>query len=360
METKPTSTDFFLGATTGDGFLGYFDQLSPGERLHLYLLKAGPGCGKSTFMRKLAQRTQEPLQYIHCSSDPGSLDGVIFSQREAAILDATPPHTLEPKAPGAAETVVSLYDTMNTDKLRPMEPTIQETLAHYKVLRQHAARYVSSAAGLLMDSRRSAACCTDFDKLRRYVAGLANRLLPKNDAQGREQIRLLSGVTPDGMIFYKDTVPALADKIYVFQDPYGASARLAMELLRTAALTQGWQVITCRCAMHPEEKIDHLILPELRLAFLTSNPWHACKYPGQKNIHYTRFTDMMHLRHSRSRLRFNQKAVDELLAQGIEQMARGRACHNALEACYIPAVDFSMVDQRAEECARMLGLADPE
>lgn len=356
MENKDSHVDFFLGATTADGFHGYFPQLGSQEGNHLYLLKGGPGCGKSTLMRGLAKQAQEPVQYIHCCSDPHSLDGVIFRNQHAAVLDATAPHTVEPHAPGAAETVINLYDSLDSTQLRPQQKTIEDLIAQGVALKKQAAHYVACASSLLFDNRRTAACLTDFAKVRHYVSGLANRVLPKQKGAGQEQVRLLSGITPEGMLFYRDTIPALADKIYVFQDTYGAVARLAMQLLRTEALTRGCNVITCRCALHPDDKIDHLLLPELGIAFLTSNPWHNCHFSEQKNIHCSRFMDTTYLRHLRNRMRFNQKTADSFLEQAIELMAQARTCHNALEACYAPAVDFTAVDVQAAHCAHLLGL----
>lgn len=360
METKRSTIDFFLGASTADGFYGCFSQLGPSEGLHLYLLKGGPGCGKSTLMRKLSAQAREPVQTIHCCSDPHSLDGVIFCHQQAAVLDATAPHTLDPQAPGAAETVINLYDPLNEDLLRSKQEEILAYNRQHRALRQQANHYVASASSLILDGRRVAAGCTDFAKVRRYVSGLADRLIPRTNVPGREQVRFLSGITPEGLVFYQDTVPALADQIYVFQDTWGAASKLIMELLRAEALNRGCEVITCRCGLHPAEKIDHLLLPGLRLAFLTSNPWHTCQYPGQKNIRCSRFVDQLHLRRSRTRLRFHQKAADSFLEHAIEQMAQARVCHNAIEALYAPAVDFAAVDVQTDRCARMLGLMPSE
>ena len=49
--------DFFLGCLAPGGFRGWFPELAAQPRMHLYLLKAGPGCGKSTLMRRLAAQT---------------------------------------------------------------------------------------------------------------------------------------------------------------------------------------------------------------------------------------------------------------------------------------------------------------
>ena len=115
MEIKsPQTVDFFLGTTTPAGFKGYFRQLGQEPGMQLYLIKSGPGCGKSTMMKQLAQLSAGPVQRIHCSSDPDSLDGVVFCDKNAAILDATAPHTLEPLAPGADEVAVEFRSLSKT------------------------------------------------------------------------------------------------------------------------------------------------------------------------------------------------------------------------------------------------------
>ena len=97
----PKSVDFFLGTTTPAGFRGYFEELRREPGTQMYLVKSGPGCGKSTLMKRLAQMSGGPVQCIHCSSDPDSLDGVVFCEKKAAIVDATAPHTLGAAPPGA-------------------------------------------------------------------------------------------------------------------------------------------------------------------------------------------------------------------------------------------------------------------
>ena len=73
---------FFMGANTPQGFVGFPEELySAGEGWQVFLIKGGPGCGKSTLMRSLAHRMEEvgqETEEIRCSSDPRSLDGVIF------------------------------------------------------------------------------------------------------------------------------------------------------------------------------------------------------------------------------------------------------------------------------------------
>ena len=193
--------------------------------------------------------------------------------------------------------------------------------------------------------------------MRRYVKRLCTRLLPRTENTAREELRLLSAVTPKGEVFYQHTAQALADRFIVFRDEYGAVSRLLLELIRAEALARGYHIITCPCAMHPDDKIDHLFIPALRLAFLTDNRWHPVQLPGVQAVRCTRFVDRENLAGYRARLRFNERAAAELLEQAADLMAQAKACHDELETYYRAAVDFGKVDEAAAQCAGMLGLA---
>ena len=353
------SVDFFLGATTPAGFKGYFAPLRREPGMQLVLLKSGPGCGKSTLMKRLARAAQEkgePIQRIHCASDPDSLDGVIFLDKRAAIVDATAPHVMEPDAPGAEEQVVSLYHTLDADALHAHADEVKRLFAQNTALRSRAARYIASAGSLLLDSRRAEACSANFEKVRRYVKRLCTRLLPRTEGTASEELRLLSAITPKGMVFYRGTVEALADRYVVFRDDYGAVSRLLLELIRAEALARGYHIITCPCAMHPEDQIDHIFIPALRLAFLTDNLWHPIQLPGVQAVRCTRFVDRENLSGFRARLRFNDRAASELIDQAVALMAQAKNCHDELETYYRAAVDFDQVNAVAANCQKILGL----
>ena len=59
---------FFLGANSEEGFFSLYDQLLGGRLDDLMILKGGPGCGKSTFMRRVGaamERAGERVVYIN-------------------------------------------------------------------------------------------------------------------------------------------------------------------------------------------------------------------------------------------------------------------------------------------------------
>ena len=181
MERNTRYLDFFLGALSPAGFHGYFAQLTAQPGLTPFLIKAGPGCGKSTMMKKLADLGSGTVERIHCSSDPASLDGAVFWEQNTAILDATAPHTLEPACPVAVEQVVSLYHTLDRTRMQANAEAVRALFGRCSCLQGRAARYLAAAGALLLENRRLAAGVTDESKARRYAARLAERRMPRRE-----------------------------------------------------------------------------------------------------------------------------------------------------------------------------------
>ena len=249
-----------------------------------------------------------------------------------------------------------MYHTIDADALHSHKDEVTALFARNQLLRSRAARYVASAGSLLLDSRRAEACSANFEKVRRYVKRLCTRLLPRTEEMGSEELRLLSAITPKGEVFYQGTVQALADRCILFRDDYGAVSRLLLELIRAEALARGYHIITCPCAMHPEDKIDHIIIPSLRLAFLTDNRWHPVRLSAAQTVRCSRFVDRENLSACRARLRFNERAAAELLEQACALMAQAKSCHDELETYYRTAVDFAQVDAAAAQCMELFGV----
>ena len=148
---------YFLGANSPAGFYSlYSELLSPETANAIYILKGGPGCGKSTLMRRVAQQAAqagETVEYILCSADPDSLDGVVLPRLGAALVDGTAPHVVEPKYPGAVEQYVNLGDCYDRAGLRAIRGKILTCMDGYKEHYQRAYRCLDAAAGIQTDVR---------------------------------------------------------------------------------------------------------------------------------------------------------------------------------------------------------------
>ena len=116
----------FPGNNSAEGFYSFYESgLSAMD--HVYILKGGPGTGKSSFMRHLGEAFRDRGFYIElwqCSSDNDSLDGVLIPAYKTAVVDGTAPHTLDPVYPGAREEILNLGEFWKNNALRKEKDAI--------------------------------------------------------------------------------------------------------------------------------------------------------------------------------------------------------------------------------------------
>ena len=113
----------FAAANGYCGFRSYFNEIfSPDSYDRLYIIKGGPGTGKSSLMKRYAGEMEGrgyEVARIYCSSDPTSLDGVISYSNggRIGIIDGTAPHTQDTKYPGAIDIIIDLGVSFDLDAL---------------------------------------------------------------------------------------------------------------------------------------------------------------------------------------------------------------------------------------------------
>ena len=77
---------YFPGNNTPLGFYSYYKYILGQREAHkIICIKGGPGTGKSTFMKKIGAAMAEKgedIDYLHCSADENSLDGIVLKKRK--------------------------------------------------------------------------------------------------------------------------------------------------------------------------------------------------------------------------------------------------------------------------------------
>ena len=346
--------DFFMGANSPDGFYSLYDELQkPEQGVRRFLIKGGAGTGKSSLMQKAAERfasRDELTELIHCSSDPNSLDGVLLHTGRAGLVDATPPHVIEPTYPGGFETVVNLCEYFDETKLESRLPRIVELQTANSACHRKCRGLLKCADILLSDNYYYVEACTNFAKIDALAARICKNELPPREGTGIEYRRLLSAVTNRGVLTFTNTPAALCDRVTILKDEYGISANALLQRIRAAALERGYTVFSCRCPLSPESKLEHIFLPEAGLGFVTQNRWNDFSgLHSERTIHYTRFTDSEALKRKKQYLGFNRKAAVELIGAAVDELKQAKVIHDELELQYNDAVDFAAVTAKSEE-----------
>lgn len=355
MEKSEKNISFFLGANSAGGFVSLFGQIyDPRDGWRGYIIKGGPGTGKSGMMRKIGEAAEAagclPI-WIYCSSDSDSLDAVILPELKFFILDGTPPHSMEPKYPGAVENIINLGECWDSELLAQNKEKIMAYSAACSDYHAQSNRFLAAAGMLKKDSYRLTLPLIKKEKIESYAKRLAlnNFRAKKNPRLGREYSAMLSGITPNGIVCFEKTVTSLCDAVYVIEDNFGAVSDMLLREIKENTLRLGVDVISCGCPLFPQESLEHLIMPECGVAFLTSNYANRIGITPTKQINIMRFLDAEALKEHRQRLRFNKRASTELLGEAILLQKLAKSAHDKLENCYIQAMDFHEVNRRTRQ-----------
>ena len=343
---------YFLGSSGKNGFFSCFSQLAPKiEGQYTYIIKGGPGTGKSSLMKKIADEMEKrdiECERIYCSSDPNSLDGIIFPSLRVSICDGTSPHTLDPDYPGATGEIINLGDCWNKEKLLESKEKIIKLTDENKACHKRSRRFIDSAFSVFGDGERICRECLDKRRLERYATRLATRWFKRPSGKiGLEKTRMLDAITPEGYFFFSSTVNSLCDFRIVFEDDFGVAAARLIKELRTYALANGFSVISSPSLTN--DGLRHIIIKELSLGFFTCDKLCHLDFIPTKSVNLRRFYDSDKMREYKARLGFSKKASRELLDEAVSALISAKNVHDELENIYIEAMDFKKSEKIADE-----------
>ncbi len=335
---------FFLAANSADGFYSVFDKCFDAKKDWLcYIIKGGPGTGKSSFMKKLYSSAKErgiPAILCMCSSDPESLDAVIFPTLKKVIMDGTAPHTVDPKFPAVCEQIINMGEFWDAKKIAEHKDTVialtEKNSAYHKI----ASGYIKAAGKAAKNNFSISLSATDIEKCVGFAVKIAEKNIPASKSTGYLWVRFLGGITPKGIIHYTDDT----SRKVLIRDEYGAASSVILSVLSDIAVSRGYETIVIKNELLPKLITDAVIIPELDLAFCRETS--KIKYDDNaKRIHSSRFTDSLYLKENKQKLAFNKKVCKELLLSAVETLKAAKTTHDELEKYYSANMDFTALEK---------------
>lgn len=344
-------THFFAGANSGEGFQNLFHEIADIEDTYDFiLLKGGPGVGKNTFMREIGKTMEQAgtaVEYLHCSGDPDSLDGIVLPELRCAIADATAPHTLEPRYPAAVDRYLDLGRFYDLTAAKAAADEVKTYTRAYQAAYERAYHCLRAARQVELEAVSLIKQGFDAQRLEKRIEGIVEREFGKgNGTTGKITRRFLGSITYKGFVWRFDSVDALCGRVYEIEDTWGL-AGTAMEKLQRGAVGRGLDVIAC---VSPEEptRVEHLLIPSLDVAFVSSRT--GMRYTG-KSLRRIRVDALIEGKKPKLQLRM----MRELREEGISNLRQAKVAHDHLEAVYNPYVDFDGVRGTAAlESGRLL------
>lgn len=374
--TLSAERHYFPGNNTPLGFFSYYRFiLGQREANKIICIKGGPGSGKSTFMKRVAERFAnlgESIDYLHCSADENSLDGVVIKERKIALIDGTSPHMTDPITPGAVDKIVNLGEFWNEEGIAASKDEIidlnEECSEWYKV----AYNYLNAAKSLFRSLESIYENAVEYSELYRIAADIVAEEYSEYEISirpGREKKSFATAVTANGIVGYCESLLRNMKKVYIINSPLGYANGSLMSIIKEGAIYRGFDVESFYCSMSPDEKIDHLIVPELGIAFTTVNEYHDiepweifiddeegcdedCKkclaVPEIYLIDIGDYMDAVQIEKHAKLAESLREEFDILLHRAIKALDRAKHTHMLVESYYIPNMNFTQVGRTAE------------
>jgi hypothetical protein len=346
----------YPGGNTPKGFFSYYKYIIPAhEANRIFVLKGGPGTGKSSLIRKIGQTLCEmgyDIEFMHCSSDNNALDGVTIPRIKVAVFDGTTPHEMDLVYPGAVDEIINLGDYWKSQGFFNSREKIIWLKSQIKEAFTAAYRYLKAAAILKEDTESIYEYALDRQKERNFTLELCNQLFADDcilNRMGQERKLFASAITPGGFSDYLDSIVS-GYKIIRLYTPFGGRTDNILELIRNKALLYGYDIESYFCPMDPE-RIEHMIIPDLKVCIITANKFHDISEINNKNCFtyfINEFYNMDRVEKSSKRLDFNGTYTEILLKQAIGCILDAKNLHDELENLYIENMDFKALGKLRE------------
>ncbi|MGE8080320.1 PRK06851 family protein [Peribacillus loiseleuriae] len=342
---------YFAGGNTARGFHSLYESNLHGlERL--YILKGGPGTGKSTLMKKVGKEWVEKgfdIQLLHCSSDPESIDGVIVTDLKVGIVDGTAPHVIEPKAPGAIEEYINLGSAWDSQILSESKQEIMKLSSEISVAFEDAYSLFASALAVHDEWEEIYIANLDFQKVNNLTEKLKDTFFGEIFINKTSEIRhrFLGAATPIGAVDYVPNLTEDIAKRYFLKGRPGSGKSTMLKKLALEAEQRGFDVEIYHCGFDPNS-LDMVIMREIGVAIFDSTAPHEyfpsrqgdeivdiyqeAILPGTDEIYSDQIQDIS----TRYRTKMNEAT---------QSLARAKSLHDELEDIYIRAMDFSEIDR---------------
>lgn len=329
----------FISMNSSEGFVSYFDEyINSLDRV--YILKGGPGTGKSGLMKYFGQQAQalgySPL-YIHCSSDPDSLDGVIIEEISTGVFDGTAPHVIEPKLPGVRDEIINLGQFWDSGMLCSKKDEILSLCDKKMISYKRAEEKLSLCGGVMQSSVSKLSKYFDTDAARKKAETLCKKFKEKASSKHVNFTSRAIGMKGITNISF----PSGYKTVYI-ESFYGAEFLVLREIEKE--LSERTVDLAVSYSPFLPQFADVLVVPDEKTVFTTIEC--DCK---KKTIKASGF--VRNIPEETKKELSSAKGMSRVyLAEALDSFARMRDFHFSLEKIYSEAMDFS----KKEDCQKEL------
>ncbi|MDQ0227466.1 PRK06851 family protein [Metabacillus niabensis] len=342
---------YYAGGNTAKGFYSLYESaLEDLERV--YILKGGPGTGKSSLMKKIGDIMESKslnVEYLHCSSDNDSIDGVILPDYKVGIVDGTAPHIIEPKAPGVVEEYVNLGVAWDSQKLANDKQTILSLNKDIAGKFEIAYKTFAEALAAHDEIEEIYILNMNFDKANQLTDEVISLLYGEEQLEKKSKIkhRFLGAATPLGAVDFIQNLTSDVQNRYFIKGRAGSGKSTMLKKIVAEGEKRGFDIEVYHCGFDPNS-LDMVIIRERDVAIFDSTAPH--EYFPERDTDkiidmYERCINPGTDEKYADEIERTTKAYKGKMKEAISYLAEAKQLRDRLEAIYINAMDFQVVDE---------------
>lgn len=342
---------FFPGGNTSRGFYSYYDFIIEKDANRIFIIKGGPGVGKSSIMKDIAEEMLNrdyDVEYHHCSSDNNSIDGIVIPKLNVAMIDGTAPHVVDPRNPGAVDEIINLGDYWDVEKIESHKKEILETNKEVGKLFSRAYKYFASARSVYEDMEEKFSEAMDFGKVNEATSKCIKEIFKKvsvSKTVGKARHLFGSAYTPNGWIDFTDAILGDAKKVYSIKGDYGTGKSTLLKKVYEEAIVRGLNVEVLHTPLIPE-KIETIFLKSLNVGLTVSDMF---KDKNHQIINLNNYLDSAVIGKHEAMLEEDKKIMDLLIKTGLSNLTKAKKTHDIMEGYYISNMKFTEMDKVKEK-----------
>lgn len=338
----------FLGSNSSLGFYSRFEEIFSEDLNRYFIIKGGPGTGKSVFMKnigKAAEAKDLDIEYYHCSSDSNSLDGLFIEGLNLALVDGTSPHIIEPKYPGLIDDIIDFSLFLKGEKLKPYKDTIIEEMKNSSKYFKKAYINLRQTSSVLEEIELCYLNPIDQNVIYELKEKIFNNKNINIDKSPNVRRFFASAITPTGIHDYYKTLIEDGTRVYNIRGSMGLGTKYILGDILDTSCSLGIDVEVYYCPLRPED-INMIIIPMLNIAVVASTPFLKI---DDKDIDSDQI-ETMDISISSGKI---SEALEDkfyyFLNLAIEDIVKAKQCHDILEKIYSDAMDFDGVEAILKE-----------
>ncbi|MDA8442252.1 MAG: PRK06851 family protein [Peptococcaceae bacterium] len=351
---------FFPGANTSRGFYSLYKYIIPQDTTRIFIVKGGPGVGKSTFMKKICQSFTEQgydAEWHCCSSDNGSIDGLVLAQIGVALIDGTAPHIVDPKNPGAVDEIIHLGDYWDESVLRLHKEEILTVNARVGRLFGLAYFALAEAQAAMNEWKSYATEAQNWGRVNQRFVSMWQEVVSTGGFTGQWDVPPVDrhlfawAVSPQGKCNYIDTLLPGIGRLYLLNGAPGSGKSDFLNNFGQRAMELGFDVEFYHNSLNPEE-LDGVIVRTLGTAmFSGSDPFAYVPQGFNGEIIQVDLAASLD-KHVLNLYANEVAAAAQRFAGSMERaiafIAKAKAEHDTMETYYVKAMDFAAIEQRRQ------------